>query len=116
MPNWGMNPESLHGVGGSISRNQTPEARSATSGMLSCADDASGVVHHPIMKGALGGFVETWAGLANRLVHNVEAAGSQIQDAAVTGVDADLEAEDGQRPALAAVTAQQSVLSKPINV
>lgn len=114
MPNWGMNPEALHGAGGSVRKLSEP-GDTAGKTMLRSAGGAAEVVHHPIMRGALNGFVETWATPANRLVHNIDAAGSQVQDAAVTGVQADLDADADQRPTTAAVTQHSSLLSKPIN-
>ncbi|UYM04937.1 hypothetical protein [Solicola gregarius] len=114
MPNWGMNADMLYGAGGNVSKLSVPGAQ-ATKGMLESAGGAADVVHHPIMRGALNGFVETWATPANRLVHNIEAAGSQVQDAAVTGDQADLDADTEQQPVKSLVSEHLSALSKPIN-
>lgn len=114
MSNWGMNPDSLYGAGGNISNLET-DAGAAGKGLLDAAAEAGGAVFHPIMKGAIDGFIENWSGPTNRLVHNVDAAGSQVKDAAVTGDQADADAFADVLPAATGVSEQASVLSKPIN-
>ena len=114
MPNFGMNPEQLHGAGGRITSIQ-PDAQGATSGFVGSISSASGAVHHPIMRTALEGYAETWTKPANALVHNVGAAGSQVQGAAADGVRGDQQAEADLAPGSSAVESQAPAVRRPIN-
>ncbi|MDN5851516.1 MAG: hypothetical protein L0K86_01470 [Actinomycetia bacterium] len=114
MPNFGMNPEQLHGAGGSMSSVRT-DAQSAGTGFVGSIGDASGAVHHPVMRTALEGYAETWTRPANALAHNVDAAGSQVQGAAVDGFQGDQEAGSGLAPAVSSATSQAPAVRRPIN-
>jgi len=114
MPNWAMNPEALHGAGGSVSSIST-DAQSAGSGFVGSIGDASGAVHHPVMRTALQGYAETWARPAHQLAHNVDAAGSQIQGTAVDGVQGDEGAAGDLNPAASQASEQAPAVRRPIN-
>lgn len=116
MPNgsWGMDPDGLHGAGGNISRLET-DASSASKGFLDSVTEAGSAVHHPTVKGALDTYHGTWSKTANRLPLNVNAAGSQVQFTATTGVHTDLDANDALSAPLGEIQAGGSNLSRDIN-
>ncbi|MGH3360791.1 MAG: hypothetical protein ACRDO7_18450 [Nocardioidaceae bacterium] len=114
MPNWGMNPEPLHSAGGNISKLET-DASSASKGFLDSVTDAGAAVHHGVVKGALDTYHGTWSTAANRLPQNVNAAGSQVQDAAVSGVQGDEAAHADLNPALSATATAAPMVTKSIN-
>lgn len=114
MPNWGMNPEPLHSAGGNISKLET-DASSASKGFLDSVVDAGAAVHHPTVKGALDSYHGQWSGTANRLPMNVGAAGSQVQGAAVTGVQGDEQTAADQAQALGSANANLPRMTPDIN-
>ena len=92
-----------------------PDAEGARNGFVGSMTDATGAVHHPVMRTALQGYAESWTRPANALVHNVGAAGSQIQGAAVDGAQGDQEAGADLSPAESQATAQAPAVRRPIN-
>ncbi|UPK77092.1 hypothetical protein MU582_10775 [Nocardioidaceae bacterium SCSIO 66511] len=111
---FGMNPAPLAGAGRSVGNLDT-DASSAVSKLKGALADAEGAVHHPLLAGRIGSVVTDVATQGNRLVHNVGAAGSQIVDAAVQGVQGDEQSAYDQEPAKSLVTEQLPTVTKPIN-
>ena len=114
MPNFGMNPEALHSAGGTMS-SLRGDAQTAGDSFVGSIGEASGTVHHPVMRTALDGYAETWRRPANALAHNVDAAGSQVQGTAVDGVQGDQEADTGLAPAVSEASSQAPAVRRPIN-
>lgn len=115
MAGYGLNPEPLHGAGGTV-RGLQPDAGHATKGFLDAVTDAGSAAHHAVLSGALSEFHGRWSVPANRLVHNVDAAGSQVQKVAVVCVDGDLQGQSELARAEHAATDQYGGLNRPINI
>lgn len=114
MPNFGMNPDPLYSAGGNISDLET-DASTASKGFLDSVTDAGAAVHHPTVKSALDTYHGEWSTTANRLPMNVNAAGSQVQGTAVTGVQGDEQSAADQAQALATSSADLPRMTPAIN-
>lgn len=114
MTYWGMNPTELYGAGGNIT-NLEPDAGRATGALQTSLEEAAGAVHHPHLAGKIRTFATDQATVGNRLRHNVGAAGSQVQNAAVQGDQGDEETVADQAPAAGLVSDLAPVVTKSIN-
>lgn len=71
---------------------KAPNANTHAKGLQRTLDDASNGIGHPVVKGALAGFVtSSVTDTANKLGHNVQASGRHVKNVSTTTYNVDVE-------------------------